>query len=423
MTAPPTAPPPPSPTAPGEARPPVRATPSRLAWLEDQLDAWAADGLLDAGTAASIRGRYVAHRRVTLARIVLTLGAAFVGLGVIWLVAANLDDLSPLVRFALVVLLWLGLVTAAETVAARTGGRREDEGSPLVGALRLLAVAAFGAVVFQAAQSLQVPAYEPSLVGIWALGALVYGYAVGGVSPVLVGIVLSAGWVVWHVVDTATDPGAAVVAVAAVGLGAVALGVLHGPAGRRGLVPVGLGLPWREVGAVLALGALFVAALPFFDAPPTWSVLAVVVLAAAVLLAGASLVPGAGATRVDRLEVGVGAAVLAAALVLVSWSTSTSITDPSQLAAGDLARAVVAVVVYLAVASGYAVLGGMRGSGRLTWVATGALVVFTTTQAFAVFAPVLSGAVLFLAVGLVLLGTGVLADRGRRRLVAEGRAA
>ena len=98
--------------------------------------------------AATIRARYVGHRRVTLARIVLTLGAAFVGLGVVWLVAANLDSLSPLARFGLVVLLWLGLVAAAETVAARVGGRREDEGSPLVGALRLLAVAAFGAVVF-----------------------------------------------------------------------------------------------------------------------------------------------------------------------------------------------------------------------------------------------------------------------------------
>ena len=46
---------------------------------------------------------------------------------------------------------------------------------------------------------------------------------------------------------------------------------------------------------------------------------------------------------------------------------------------------------------------------------------FVTVQAFAVFAPILSGAALFLIVGVVLLGTGVLADRGRRRLVSEAK--
>ena len=81
------------------------------------------------------------------------------------------------------------------------------------------------------------------------------------------------------------------------------------------------------------------------------------------------------------------------------------------------------VGLFLALSSGYAVLGGMRDSSRLTWVATAGLVVFVTTQAVAVFAPILSGAVLFLAVGAVLIGTGVLADRGRRRLTAQGKEA
>jgi uncharacterized membrane protein len=84
---------------------------------------------------------------------------------------------------------------------------------------------------------------------------------------------------------------------------------------------------------------------------------------------------------------------------------------------------VLSVAAYLAVASGYAVLGGMRDSSRLTWLATVALVVFVTVQAFAVFAPIVSGAALFLIVGVVLLGTGVLADRGRRRLVGEAKEA
>ena len=34
----------------------------------------------------------------------------------------------------------------------------------------------------------QVPAYEPALVGVWGLGALLYAYAVRGVAPLLVGL-------------------------------------------------------------------------------------------------------------------------------------------------------------------------------------------------------------------------------------------
>ena len=39
-------------------------------------------------------------RRFDLSRLLLTLGAAFVGVGIIWLVASNLDQLPPLTRFA-----------------------------------------------------------------------------------------------------------------------------------------------------------------------------------------------------------------------------------------------------------------------------------------------------------------------------------
>jgi hypothetical protein len=60
-----------------------------------------------------------------------------------------------------------------------------------------------------------------------------------------------------------------------------------------------------------------------------------------------------------------------------------------------------------------------RDLPALTGLATAALVLFTTVQSFAVFAPIISGASLFLAVGLVLLASGYLFDRARRRLVAR----
>ena len=70
------------------------------------------------------------------------------------------------------------------------------------------------------------------------------------------------------------------------------------------------------------------------------------------------------------------------------------------------------------VAVGVAVLGTLRDSWQLTATATAALVVFTTFQSFAVFAQIIEGAWLFVVLGLVFLGTGVLFDRARRRLAA-----
>src|SRR6478736_638492 len=197
MTAPPTA----TPTAPGHRDPAVHpATPAQLHWLEVELAHWQAEGLLAPEAAHAIRGRYVPSRRFTLSRIVLTLGACFVGLGLIWLVAANLDAMSPLTRFGLMVAIWLGLVGASEVLASRRT-RVGDTASPVVGALRLLAAGAFGAVAFQAAQSLQVPAYEPVLVGVWGLGALLWAYAVRGVAPLVLAVALLAFWFVWQVME------------------------------------------------------------------------------------------------------------------------------------------------------------------------------------------------------------------------------
>ena len=411
MTAPPAA----APDAPAHRDPTLHAaSPAQLHWLETELRAWHAEGIVDDRTAASIRSRYVEVRKVTLARIVLTLGACFVGLGLIWLVASNLDAMAPLTRFGLMVLIWLGLVAAAELLATRRD-REGDVASPVVGAVRLLAAGAFGAVVFQAAQSLQVPAYEPLLLGVWGLGAVLWAYAVRGVAPLVLGVGLLAAWFVWQVGDVADDAFSVSTALGAAALAAVALGVGTAALGRRELA-----VPWREVGGALALVALFVAALPYAWGEPATSWALWAGLGAAVVLGALAALRG---DRHDRLEVALAAVALAMTVGLALWRYETDSMSPEDLSAGMWLRAFLSVAAYLLVASGYAVLGGLRDTGRLTWMATAALVVFVTTQAFAVFAPILSGATLFLVVGVVLLVTGVLADRGRRRLVREAKEA
>ncbi|MEO7422985.1 MAG: DUF2157 domain-containing protein [Ornithinibacter sp.] len=403
-----------TPTAPAQRDPAVHAaSPAQLHWLEGELRQWQAEGLVDEGLAATLRGRYVASRRVTLARIVLTLGALFVGLGLIWLVAANLDQMAPWVRFALMVAIWLGMVLVSELLARRRLADG-DMASPVVGAVRLLAGGAYGAVVFQAAQSLQVPAYEPLLVGVWGLGVLLWAYAVRGLAPLVLGVGLVTFWFVWQVLDGGGGAFSVTTALGAAGLAAVAAGVLHAV---RGWWP-DASVPWREIGGALVLVALFVAALPFAWGEVQGSLTLWVGLVVTAALAAAAIALG---SHLDRLEAALASVALVVSVVLSLWRYDVAGFDTTDVSGGAYLRAVIAVIAYLAVASGYAVLGGQRDSSRLTWLATASLVVFVPVQAFAVFAPILSGAALFLVIGVVLIGTGVLVDRGRRRLVAEGK--
>lgn len=381
-----------------------RASAAQLAWLEGELARWQAEGRLDAVTAAGLRADFTASRRFSLSRLLLALGAAFVGIGVLWLVAANLDELSPLTRFVGVVVLWLAAVAGAERAATRRPGG-------VVGALRLVAALLFGAVVMQAAQSLQVPAYDSGLVGTWAAGALLYAYAAGALAPLGVGIVAGVLWWVWLVAERSESVAGAAVALllAAVLTGAVA--VAH-----QGRLLPAFAAPWRLASALLVLLGLFLAALPRQgeDALPTagvvWAGLVLVLLAAV----GAALV----ADRTGRLELAAVVAACAVGTLLLQWQPAGP-TGAADLTGEGLARAVLAILVYLLAAAGLAALGVLRDTVGLTQLATGALVVFTVVQSFAVFEPILSGAALFLVLGLVLAGAGYLVERGRRRLVAD----
>jgi len=387
--------------------------PSQLAWLEKELAAWRAAGLVDDIQAGAIRGRYVAVRRFSLTKLLLFVGGAFIGVGLLWLVASNLDNLSPMLRFAVVTGLWLGFVALAEVLAERRAHRAPDgelSSSPVVGTFRLIAALSFGAVVFQAAQSLQVPAFEPSLVGVWGLGALLYAYAVGGVAPLLVGIVAGTGWYVWEILAAAEDGMGFVLPVLLAAAVAGAVAVVH--AGRS---LAAFATSWREASALLALLGLFVAAFPYVDLDGfSWSVPVVAGIVVAVVAVAASVVLTSGRARLEAVvplvAVGVGA-------LLVLW-------EPPEMVGGTVdgegyAHAIVSVAVYLVAAGWYAVLGILRDSPRLTALATASLVLFTTAQSFAVFAPIITGATLFLVLGVILVGSGFLFDRGRRRLVAS----
>lgn len=387
--------------------------PGQLAWLENELALWRADGVVDDAQTQAIRSRYVAVRRFSLTRLLLYIGGAFLGVGLLWLVATNLKDMSPSLRLVVVASLWLGFVVTAEVLAERQAHQvtdGADGATPVVGAFRLLAALGFGAVVFQAAQSLQVPAFEPGLVGVWGIGALLYAYAVGGVTPLLVGIATTTVWYVWEVFETAEDGMGFVLPVLLAAVVAAAVGVVH--AGRR---RPSFGASWRELGAVLALVGLFVAAFPYVDMDEfVWSLPVIAGVVVAVAAVAASVVLTTGRSRLEALAPILG---VAAGFLLVLWESPDPIRGV--MTTEGYAHAFVSVAVYVIAAGWYAVVGVLRDSTRLTFVATAALVLFTTVQSFAVFAPIVTGATLFLVLGVTLLGSGYLFDRGRRHLVSN----
>ncbi len=212
-------------------------------------------------------------------------------------------------------------------------------------------------------------------------------------------------WLVWQ--STWDEPSALTVLLAIFAGGVVAASAAAMHADR---LP-GFAAAWREVGAVLTLGALFVAALPFVDTDDfAWTTFLVValVLAGLAALAGIALAPGN-----FRLEPLMALAIAAVGVALVLWEAGADADDVGAL---DWAHAAVGVAVYVGAAAWMAILGVQRDSRRLTWLATAALVVFTTVQSFAVFAEIVEGAWLFVLLGLIFAGTGWLADRARREL-------
>jgi hypothetical protein len=161
----------------------------------------------------------------------------------------------------------------------------------------------------------------------------------------------------------------------------------------------------------MALLALFAAAIPDIGSDgvewTTWLVVALVVAGVAALAAVLTR-PGL------RVLEPVGAVVVLVVATLIGlWTTGT---DTSSVDAADWGHAAVSVIAYVVLAVGLVALGTVRDHPPLTWMAMVGLVVFTTFQSFAVFAPIVTGAWLFVVLGTVFLATGFLFDRARRQL-------
>ncbi len=90
-----------------------------------------------------------------------------------------------------------------------------------------------------------------------------------------------------------------------------------------------------------------------------------------------------------------------------------AVSDPT---AADVVRAVAGLAACATASVAVAVVGTWRESTALVALATVALVATTALQAFTVFAPVLTGAWLFLLLGALLVAVGLGFDRLRRQV-------
>lgn len=69
-------------------------SPSEHRWLEHQTRLWEGEGLISPESGEAIRGRYTLSQRLALTRLVIYLGAAFVIVGLIWLVTSRITQTS-----------------------------------------------------------------------------------------------------------------------------------------------------------------------------------------------------------------------------------------------------------------------------------------------------------------------------------------
>ena len=161
------------------------------------------------------------------------------------------------------------------------------------------------------------------------LGALVHAYAVRAAGPLVVGLVLLASWLVWQTTWDSPDALTVLLVLFAASAFAASMAALH--ATRLGASFSGFSAAWREVGALLSLGALFTAALPYVTADDfTGSALLSVVLVAAGLLVVAS---AAMSTDNARLEPAMALAIGVVGVLLVLWEVGSDFDGHEQIGA------------------------------------------------------------------------------------------
>jgi len=372
--------------------------------IERAIDGWLAAGVIDASTAARLREHEATARPPHTGRLTIVafgFGGLLLAAGAFLFVAAHWQDVSPWQRFFMLL-----AMTAALHVGAAFGARFSPA---LATVLHAVGTAVFGAGIFLSGQIFNLQEQWPEAFLLWTAGAAVAAWLLKDWPQILWVAVLGP---IWLVSEWATAypwdrvaPSEAVVSVVPFGLAVLAAAYVGAPgqasdsAWRRalarlgavvllfsayGLASIDLALYIPETGRAPAPGALLLAG---------WTVAVVLPLSLAFLL-----------RRLEAWPVVV-AALIAGIVVLLDPSVTWQ-----------------RLLIYLLYAAGSAglVAWGMFDRVR-SRVNLGVLAFVLTVLAFyfSSLFDMLGRAFGLIGMGLLCIGGGWLAERGRRRLLAR----
>lgn len=163
--------------------------------LRDEVGHWHDDGLVDAALAERLLARYDGQdgpARSRIAVVLAFLGALLIGIGVIAFVASNWSDIPGATK--------LGGIIILTGLSYHLGYRLRYVGTAYPGtgnALLFLGVLLYGASVFLVAQGAHVNAEAPSLLVLWAVGAIPMAYLLESRPLLTLGLLLltlALGW-------------------------------------------------------------------------------------------------------------------------------------------------------------------------------------------------------------------------------------
>ena len=222
--------------------------------VERMLERWSGAGVIDAGTASRIRAfersNAGSHRLRWPIWLALGFGATALAAGVLLLVSAHWDDISPASRFTLV----LSLVALFHVTAAFVAERFPAMATALHG----VGTMALGAGIYLAGQIFNLEEHWPSALMVWALGAATAWGILRSWPQMLLTALLAPAWLFGEwIVATERLSAPSIIRIAASGPALLALAYFtafdEGRVDRKALNRLGgVSLPFALAGLALA---------------------------------------------------------------------------------------------------------------------------------------------------------------------------
>ena len=403
---------------------------SFLERLRKDLEDWQKEGLVHPDQAQAILARYglvpgetvrTLHRS-KLVSIIAVLGVILVGVGVILLIGANWQHISKLSRLALLI-----LVTAA-SYAAGYRMAYDSQKYPKVGmALLLLGSLLWGASIFLIGQMYHSGGGggEVKAVLYWFIGVFPLAYVLLSPLHLALSLVLGSIWLLM-VMSRNYEVGSQMYIFLVFGLGILlyAIGRFHAmwQAVRR------IEIPYRWLGLIYLLAALYAFSFRGFWRPEYWAtydgarwVWPGVLLAAGMAAAIGLLITQARRERAAVYEALALAflAVLGGAIVAMWFTRFGSGKLPEEVYSTPVPLWIMALsnLLLLLAEIGLIALGWFRNQPGLANLGIFVFFVQVLTRYFDLLGSMLSGGLMFIGAGLLLVLGGVFLERSRRRLL------